>query len=124
MRKIIISAASAVSFLTPLVLAAQAPPQPTIAPFTNLLAQAQAFVNAAIPFVFALAFLFFLWGVALFIFSAGNEDAKDKGKRVMIWGIVALFVMVAVWGLVNVIAGLTGIRYDQAPAQPTPPGGA
>jgi uncharacterized membrane protein len=123
MRKIIISAASAVSFLTPLVLGAQTF-QPTIEPFTDLLAQAQAFVNAAIPFVFALAFLFFLWGVALFIFSAGNEDAKDRGKRIMIWGIVALFVMVAVWGLVNVIAGLTGIRYDQAPAQPTPPGGA
>jgi hypothetical protein len=123
MRKIIISAASAVSLLTPFIVGAQN--QPNVNYFTGILAQLQGLVNAAIPFMFALAFLFFLFGLVKFMFSAGNEDAKDTGKRIMIWGIVILFVMVAVWGIVNFISSLTAIPLNSGtPTAPTAPGGA
>jgi len=51
-----------------------------------------------IPLVFVLALLFFFWGMAKYIWSVG--DGKDEGKKIMIWGIIALFVMASVWGLV------------------------
>ena len=51
-----------------------------------------------VPLAFILALLFFFWGIAKYIRSAGSE--KDEGKKVMVWGIVALFVMASVWGLV------------------------
>lgn len=51
-----------------------------------------------IPLVFTLALLFFFWGVAKYIWTQG--DSKEDGKKIMIWGIVALFVMSSVWGLV------------------------
>lgn len=54
-----------------------------------------------IPLVFTLALLFFFWGVVKYIRSAGNE--KEEGKKIMIWGVVALFVMSSVWGLVSFI---------------------
>ena len=120
MRKIIISAASAVSLLTPFVVGAQ---NPNVGYFTSILSQVQGIVTTLIPFMFALAFLFFLFGLVKFMFSAGNEDAKDNGRRIMIWGIVILFVMVAVWGIVNLVVGVTGIGFDGAPTQPTAPGG-
>lgn len=60
-------------------------------------------IAAATPIVVGLALLAFFWGLATFIFSAGNEDAKDRGKNIMIWGIIALFVMVSVWGIINFI---------------------
>lgn len=70
-------------------------------------ASAQSFVyqfglllKGLIPTAVAVALLFFFWGLAKFIRSAGDEKAVEEGKRTMIWGVVALFVMVSVWGLV------------------------
>jgi hypothetical protein len=54
--------------------------------------------------VLALALLFFFWGVAKFILNADNDEKRTEGKKVMIWGIIALFVMVSVWGLINILA--------------------
>jgi len=66
-------------------------------------------VNLLIPIVFALALLFFLWGLAKYIFAAGNEEAKESGKRIMIWGIIALFIMASVWGIVAFLQDLFGV---------------
>lgn len=56
-----------------------------------------------IPLAFTCALLFFFWGVAKYIRSAGNE--KEEGKKIMVWGVVALFVMSTIWGLVAFIGG-------------------
>ncbi|OHA89130.1 MAG: hypothetical protein A2653_02885 [Candidatus Zambryskibacteria bacterium RIFCSPHIGHO2_01_FULL_43_25] len=60
-------------------------------------------IEVLLPIVVALALLFFFWGLAKYILAAGDEEKKKEGKNIMIWGIVALFVMVAVWGLVEFI---------------------
>lgn len=60
-------------------------------------------VTLALPIVVAIALLAFFWGLVKFIFAQGNEEARGEGKKIMIWGLVALFVMVAVWGLVRFI---------------------
>lgn len=56
-----------------------------------------------VPLVFILALLFFFWGVAKYIWSEGQ--GKAEGKQIMIWGVVALFVMSSVWGIVKFIQG-------------------
>ena len=61
-------------------------------------------INQAVILVVALALLFFFWGVARFILNADNEEKRTEGKRVMIWGIIALFVMLFVWQIVNILA--------------------
>lgn len=64
-------------------------------------------VNVLIPIVFALAMLFFFWGLAMYIF--GGEHKADQAKKTMIWGVVAIFVMAAVWGLVAFLGDALGI---------------
>jgi len=49
----------------------------------------------------AVALLAFFWGLAKFIFKSGDEKAVEEGKRIMKWGLVALFVMVSVWGIIG-----------------------
>jgi hypothetical protein len=66
-------------------------------------------IQTMIPFVAALALLFFFYGLAKFILAAGNEDAKDEGKRIMFWGIIALFVMASIWGIIQVLGSLFGV---------------
>lgn len=60
-------------------------------------------INLATPIVVALALLYFFWGLAQYILNAGNEEKKKQGRDIMIWGILALFIMVSVWGIINVI---------------------
>ena len=51
--------------------------------------------------IIGLALLYFTWGVVKFIKSDGKD--REEGKQVMFWGVVGLFVMVCVWGLVSVV---------------------
>lgn len=60
-------------------------------------------LNQAIVVVVALALLFFFWGLANFILYASDDKKREEGKNIMIWGIVALFVMISVWGIVAVL---------------------
>jgi hypothetical protein len=60
-------------------------------------------IATAIPIVVALALLAFFWGMAMYIFNTGNDEQRKKGLQIMIWGIIALFVMVSVWGIIAVI---------------------
>ncbi len=80
----------------------------------------------ALPIVVGLALLAFFWGLARFVFQSGKEDAQKEAKNMMLWSIVALFVMVSVWGLVNFIGTTLGVGAgtgnNGAPTIPTVPG--
>ncbi len=52
--------------------------------------------------IIGLSVVIFLWGVFKFIRSDGED--KTSGKEFMFWGIVGIFVMVSVWGLVNILS--------------------
>jgi hypothetical protein len=54
-------------------------------------------------FIVALAVLYFMWGVLTFIRSGDNESAREKGRSMIIYGIIGLAVMFSVWGLVNIL---------------------
>jgi hypothetical protein len=62
-------------------------------------------LNTAVPILIAAAVVWVLWGAVQYITGAGGEEAKEKGKNTMIYGIVAIFVMVSIWGLVNILIG-------------------
>jgi hypothetical protein len=85
-------------FLLPLVVRAQQGPQ-TFADFIGLFID---FIRAALPLVMVLALLALIWGGAKFIRAAGSDD-RAEGKYVLLWGSIALFVMVALWGIVGFI---------------------
>lgn len=61
-----------------------------------------------LPIAMTLAVLAFFWGMALLTLNAGNEQKRTTGKSIMFWGILTLFVMVSIWGIVSVLAQLTG----------------
>ncbi len=67
-------------------------------------------VDITIPIVGSIALLAFLWGLVKFIYGGGkDEKAQAEGKNVMKWGLIALFVMVSVWGIVNFIQRNLGL---------------
>ena len=68
------------------------------------------FVNLATPIVVALALLGFFWGLAVYIFQSGSDDKRKKGLSIMIWGIIALFVMLSIFGIINALQSTLGVQ--------------
>jgi hypothetical protein len=75
----------------------------------SLLGEVRQILALLEPIIFGLAFLFFFWGVGQFILSAGDPKARTEGRNKMIWGVVALFVMVSIIGILHFVGGLIGI---------------
>ncbi|MBI2023396.1 hypothetical protein HYT01_02410 [Candidatus Giovannonibacteria bacterium] len=63
----------------------------------------QQILRNTIIVLFVLATVVFLWGVIKYMTAGGDEDAISSGRNFMIFGIIGLFVMVAVWGLVYLL---------------------
>jgi hypothetical protein len=71
--------------------------------FTSLLVSLVAWIGILTNIVGALALLVFFWGLVKYIWAAGDEASKASGKKIMIGGVVALFVFFSVFGLVRFI---------------------
>ncbi len=67
--------------------------------------------KSVVPLIFALALAMFVWGVVQFVINSSEEAKKEKGRQFMLWGIIALAVMVSVWGLVKILSTTFGIEY-------------
>ena len=64
-----------------------------------------------VPVIFALAFIVFIFGVFKYFILGGHDDeAKKSGKSLMLWGLIGFFVMVSVWGLVNILTGTFNVN--------------
>ena len=81
-------------------------------------------LNLVVPILFLVATIVFLAGVIMYISAGGKEDKIQKGKAYIIYGLIGLFVMVAVWGLVRIIISLVfGTSFlPSAPDLPCIPG--
>lgn len=53
-------------------------------------------------------FVVFVWGLVKYVYSLGEKE-KVEGRWMMVWGIIALFVMASAWGLVRAINETLGI---------------
>ena len=79
-------------------------------------------LGAVIPILITLAVIYFFWGLGKYILNVDSEEGKEQAKSIMIWGIIALFVMVSVWGLVNLIGNTFDIQSGNSIQLPTVPG--
>ncbi len=65
-------------------------------------------LNPIVGLIVSLSILSFIWGIFKFIRSAGDD--KQEGRELMFWGVVGIFVMVSVWGLVNILRNTFTLR--------------
>jgi succinate dehydrogenase/fumarate reductase cytochrome b subunit len=73
--------------------------------FKELIDIFTSIISATIPVIIALALLYFFWGLARFILNTGGGKEKEEAKNTMVWGIIGLFVMLSIWGIVRVLQG-------------------
>ncbi|MEK7152940.1 MAG: hypothetical protein AAB834_03270 [Patescibacteria group bacterium] len=121
MKRFIYSAVGAGVLFVPLVAGAQIVIGTVQGEWQKIFAAIVAIVNFAIPAIFALGLIVFLWGLLKFLRAAGDESAATDGKRLIVWGVIIMFVMTAVWGLVGLINQLTGVSAGTVPTLPNVP---
>ncbi|MBU3969079.1 hypothetical protein KJ991_02635 [Patescibacteria group bacterium] len=66
-------------------------------------------INPIILLLFVLALLYFIWGVTQYVIKADSDEQREQGKQHMIWGVVGMFIMVAVYGIIEIIKNTIGV---------------
>lgn len=68
-------------------------------------------VNTGVAVLISLGVLVFIWGAFQWLSSGANEEVREMGKHRMINGIIGIFIMISIWGLVNILINTIGFGY-------------
>ena len=60
-------------------------------------------LNPLIVFLFALAVVIFIYGLVKYLLNPDSEEVRKSSKSHMVWGIIGMFIMVSVFGIMRII---------------------
>lgn len=66
-------------------------------------------VNPVVQLLFALAIVYFLYGVFTYIRKSDDPGERQTGGRHIIWSVIGIFIMVSVWGIIRVLKSTIGV---------------
>ncbi|HLD34256.1 MAG TPA: hypothetical protein VJB62_00175 [Patescibacteria group bacterium] len=64
------------------------------------------------PMLIAIAVIVLLVAIVNYIRAGEEEEKREKAKSLMIYGIIGLFVMISLWGLVAILSGTFNLDTD------------
>ena len=70
---------------------------------TGFICKSTLLVLEVVPVLVALALIYFLWGVSQWILNLNNEEKMREGRTRTIWGLVALFFIVSIGGIIAIL---------------------
>lgn len=77
----------------------------------SILAAISEWISLLVPLLIGLAVVVFFFGLVKYIW--GGAEAKSAAISSMVWGVIAIAVMVSIWGLVGLLQNIAGIDADQ-----------
>ena len=100
---------ASISFIAmPAIVAAQTN---TAQGLLGTLALANRILNGLVGLLILVAILAFFWGLVKYLFSGGGED-KSEGLKTMFYGVIAIFVMVSIWGIIRLLQNTFGVTQN------------
>lgn len=88
----------------------------------SIIGKITTIVGLIIPLLVAIALIVFIVGVIKYITAGADEEKRKEARNTIIYGVIGLFAIVAVWGLVGVIASTFDIGTGGTIAPPQVPG--
>ena len=76
---------------------------------TGILTIVRLIFNTLIPIVITLGVVYFIWAVIQYTLNKTTEE-RAQARNHMIYGIIGLFVVVSIWGLIGFIGNTTGVQ--------------
>lgn len=72
--------------------------------FQELIGLVIDFANLLVPVLMGIAVLLYFWNISKTLFGIeGSSDNREKMREAIVWGLGILFVMVSVWGILNIL---------------------
>lgn len=62
-----------------------------------------------VSLMMGIALLIFLWGVFAYIKNAEGDEARETGKKHMLYGIIGLVIMVSAFAILRIAANTFGV---------------
>ena len=107
-KNLMVLSSLVLSFAPMVAFAAASKCLPNSADVSNIICKIGEILNSIIPILILLGVVYFVWGVITYVISS-DEEAKKAGRDRIIFGIIGLAVIVAMWGLVNILVRTFGI---------------
>lgn len=81
-------------------------------PVRNLVLATGNILNLLVPVLVAAALVVFFYGLVMYIRKpdGGGEHGGSSGRSIMIAGLVSLFIMVSVWGIIALAQSALGVQ--------------
>ncbi len=77
----------------------------------KFLTAVKGWVDTLIPILVGLALIYFIWSTIKLI-TTDNSEKREEAKKGMFWGIIALFVIVSIWGITTWVGDIFSIQKD------------
>lgn len=92
-----IAIVSGAAFLSPLLAFAQ-----PLTDINSVSTKAQYIGSMVIGLAISFAVIWIIVSIVRYLIAGGEENRK-KGGMAILWGVVGLFVILSIWGLVNIL---------------------
>lgn len=73
-------------------------------------------IDPLILLIFSVGFLLFVWGMVVYMYNLADKegDKRKEGQKHMIYGLIGMFIMVAVGGIIRMIDDTFGLNLNNA----------
>lgn len=76
-------------------------------------------LNPLLKVLFVVAFIIFFYGVVQYVMNPENQDKIKQGKTHMLYGVLGLALMFAVWGILQIIVDTFNLGGEINPKEGT-----
>ncbi|MEW5908046.1 MAG: hypothetical protein AB1643_02615 [Patescibacteria group bacterium] len=76
----------------------------------SIIGQVASIVSLIVPLLIGIALIVFIWGVIRYITAGGDEAKRAEARNTILYGVIGLFAIIAVWGLVKVLSTTFNIQ--------------
>jgi hypothetical protein len=75
----------------------------------SLIAKINRILNAIIPILISFAVVYLIYAIVKYIIAT-DEEGRATGKSMIGYGILGLFLILSIWGLVNILVRTFGLN--------------
>ena len=88
----------------------------------SIIKKTTGLVQSVVVLVFVFAIVVFAWGIVKMISAAGNTEKLKQAKGIIWWGIIGMFVLATIGGIIAFLQSEIGLKPNESitPPQFTP----
>lgn len=78
---------------------------------SGLIYKFSSFLGTLVPLIMGLAVFIFMYGLLVYMMNVGDEGKRKESIQYITAGLIGLFIMVSLWGLVYIVSGTFGFTF-------------